>query len=71
MTIAAKQLTDAAKTLPPNQRLELVEQFIESLDASDEGLDRAWAQETEDRLAAYRRGEIEARHFDNISKALT
>ena len=60
MTDAAKRLSDAARNLPPNDRLELVEQLLDSLDASDSAVDRLWATEAEDRLAAYRRGEIEA-----------
>ncbi len=60
MTDAAKRLSDAAKNLPPSDRLELVEHILESLDASDATVDKAWAKEAEDRLAAYRRGELEA-----------
>ena len=37
-----------------------MEHILESLDASDATVDKAWAKEAEDRLAAYRRGELEA-----------
>jgi len=60
MTDAAKRLSLAARSLSPGDRLELVEQLLDSLDAPDESIDRLWAAEAEARLAAYRRGEIEA-----------
>ena len=60
MTNAAKHLSDAAWHLAPSDRLELVEQLLDSLDTPDSAVERLWATEAEDRLAAYRRGEIEA-----------
>ena len=60
MTDPAKRLSDAAMSLPPTDRLELVEQLLDSLDQPDSGLDQRWAKEAEDRLSAYRRGEINA-----------
>ena len=59
-----KKLTEEASLLPPVERAELVEGILQSLDSSDASLDRLWAEEAEDRLAAYRRGEIEAVDFD-------
>lgn len=60
MTEAIQTLSAAAKKLTPVERLELVDQILESLDAPDPSLDALWAKEAEDRLAAYRRGEIRA-----------
>jgi putative addiction module component (TIGR02574 family) len=60
VTDAAKRLSLAARNLSPADRLELVERLLDSLDAPDETIDRLWLAEAEDRLAAYRRGEIEA-----------
>jgi putative addiction module component (TIGR02574 family) len=60
MTDAAKRLSIAARNLPPSDRLELVEQLLDSLDAPDSANDKLWAAEAADRLAAYRRGEIKA-----------
>ena len=60
MTEAAKRLSAAARDLAPSDRLALVEQLLDSLDSPDAALDRAWTAEAEDRLAAYRRGEIKA-----------
>jgi Putative addiction module component len=37
-----------------------VDDLLTSLDESDPGIDGLWAKEAEDRLAAYRRGELKA-----------
>ena len=59
-----RKLTEQASLLPPVERAELVEGILQSLDATDPNLDQLWAEEAQDRLAAYRRGELEALDFD-------
>jgi putative addiction module component (TIGR02574 family) len=71
MTDDAKRISAAAKELPPGERLELVEQILESLDASDPSIDQLWAKEAEDRLAAYRRGEIKAVPLSSVLSKYT
>ena len=61
-----KELTEQASLLPPIERAELVEGILETLDATDPSLDQLWAEEAKDRLAAYRRGELEALDLDEI-----
>jgi putative addiction module component (TIGR02574 family) len=56
----AKQLCDQASQLPPEERMALVDQILDTLDERDSSLDVQWAQEAESRLAAYRRGEAQA-----------
>jgi len=60
MTEAAKDLSAKARKLSPAERLELVDDVLASLDEPDPQTDRLWAKEAEERLAAYRRGEIKA-----------
>ena len=60
MTATAEALSAQAAKLPPEERLEVVERILDSLDQPDASLDSAWAREADDRLAAYRRGEIKA-----------
>ena len=55
-----------ARKLAPADRLELAEELLDSLDAAEDAIDRAWATEAENRLAAYRRGEIVARPLADI-----
>ena len=66
MTLQAKQLIALATTLPPDERIALVEEILSSLDQPDPAMDRLWAKEAEDRLAAYRRGEIKAVELDEV-----
>ena len=56
----AKQICDQASQLPPEERMALVDQILDTLDQRDSSLDAQWAQEAESRLAAYRRGEVKA-----------
>ena len=60
MTDAAKILSKQARSLSPDERLELVDDLLASLDEGDAKIDALWTSEAEDRLAAYRRGEIKA-----------
>ena len=60
MTKAAKTLGAQARNLSPDERMELVDDILASVDEPDPTVDRLWAKEAEDRLAAYRRGEIKA-----------
>lgn len=60
MTLSAEALSTQAAKLPPEERMQVVERILDSLDQPDAALDALWAKESEDRLAAYRRGEIKA-----------
>lgn len=53
---SAKELAEAALTLSPEERVELVHKITESLDqAIDPGVDKAWAD-----VAVRRKAEIES-----------
>jgi putative addiction module component (TIGR02574 family) len=58
MNDASRELSALATGLSPSKRLELVERLPDSPDAPE--TDRAWTAEVEQRLAAYRRGEMSA-----------
>lgn len=66
MSETAKTLSERARALPPAERLELVDNILGSLDETDPALDKLWAREAEDRLAAWRRGEIRAIPLDEV-----
>ena len=67
MTDDAKVLSRKAQALDPNDRIALVEEVLESLDRPDPAIERLWAKEAADRLAAYRRGELSARNLSEIA----
>jgi putative addiction module component (TIGR02574 family) len=60
MSQAAETLSAQAAKLPLEQRMEVVERILNSIDEPNSTLDALWAKEADDRLAAYRRGEIRA-----------
>lgn len=66
MTQAAEAVSAQAVKLPPAERMQVVERILDSLDEPDATLDAAWAAEAEDRLGAYRRGEIKAMALSEV-----
>jgi len=66
MSQAAEALSAQAAMLPPEERMEVVERILDSLDEPDATLDALWAKEANDRLAAYRRGEIKALDLSDV-----
>jgi putative addiction module component (TIGR02574 family) len=73
MTTQAQQVLEEAVGLPPIERAELVEGILSSFDfPARAAIDAAWAQEAEDRLDAYERGDIAAipasKVFEKIEK---
>jgi putative addiction module component (TIGR02574 family) len=59
MSERGTQILKEALSLPPDERAALVEHLLASLDASArQHIDILWAQEAEDRLDAFERGEL-------------
>ena len=55
---SAKVVSDAL-SLPPRSSAKLAERLLESLDdPKQKEIDRLWADEAEDRIDAYERGEL-------------
>ncbi len=53
------QLLEAALQLPPSERAQLIEGILSSFEPETrQRIDRLWAQEAEDRIDAYDRGEL-------------
>lgn len=66
MPVSAKTLSAQAMQLPPDERLTLVNQRLDTLDEPDASLDALWAKEAASRLTAYRRGEIQATPLSDV-----
>jgi putative addiction module component (TIGR02574 family) len=60
MTEAAKRIFQEAMNLPTIERASLIDELLSSMDKPDSELDKLWANEAEERLAAYRQGDIES-----------
>jgi len=66
MSNDTKALIDQARALPPEDRIALVEDVLDSLDHADPDIDRLWAREATGRVAAYRRGDLAAKELSDI-----
>lgn len=60
------ELIQKALSLSPGERIELVEHVLNSLDRSDEAIDKLWAEETEMRLEDYRSGKMESVSIEDV-----
>jgi putative addiction module component (TIGR02574 family) len=60
MSVSAEKVLHEAMQLSSLDRAALVEGLIASLDKPDPALDALWLKEAEDRIAAYRAGELAA-----------
>ena len=60
MTTTAEALSAQAAQQLPAERIEVVERILDSLDQPYALLEALWTEEANDRMAAYRRGEIKA-----------
>ena len=69
MTPQSQQILREALGLPPIDRAELVEQILASFEfPARQDIDAAWAQEAEDRIDAYERGEISSSAANEVFK---
>lgn len=66
--MSAKELLDEAMKLKPEERFNLVEGLIKSLDEPDKKLDEIWAEEAENRLRAYQAGKLEGVPMEEVFK---
>ena len=60
MAETSEKVLRKALELSPGERAALVDELMSSLDQPDEHIDRRWAQEAEERLKAFRAGELKA-----------
>lgn len=59
MTQEAERILEKAKKLSPLDRAQLKENLHQSFDASDDAsISKAWATEVEDRLSAFKSGQL-------------
>jgi putative addiction module component (TIGR02574 family) len=66
MNAKVKALSEQARKLTPEERIELIEDLQRSLHPTDPEIERLWAEEAKDRLDAYRRGELDAISLEEV-----
>jgi putative addiction module component (TIGR02574 family) len=70
MSELAEKLIQQALGLPADERAEVAERLLSSLEPPLSSIDQLWAQEAEDRVDAYERGEIEAIPAEDVFNAI-
>ncbi|MGO9567087.1 MAG: addiction module protein [Desulfomonilaceae bacterium] len=65
MTVPNKILKEAL-TLKPEQKAELVDKLLSSLDQPDSEIDELWAKEAESRIDAYEQVKIKAVTLEKV-----
>lgn len=66
MAITCETVVNEALTLPPTERVVVIDRLLSSLDEADQKMDVLWAKEAEARLDGYDRGEIRSIPFEDI-----
>jgi len=66
MNTATKAIVDQAANLSPNEKIELIDALLATVDKPDAEIDALWAAEAANRLAAYQRGEIQALDLNEV-----
>ena len=64
--MSTKEILERALRLKPHERAVIVEGLLKSLDVPDLKLDDIWAQEAEQRLAAYREGSLKGIRIEDV-----
>jgi len=70
MSELAEKLIEQPLGLPAEERAEVAERLLSSLEPPLSRVDQLWAQEAEDRLDAYERGEIKAIPAEDVFNAI-
>jgi len=66
MSASLKQIEEQARALNAEERARLAESMLESLHSPLADIEAAWAQEIEQRVAAFDRGEIPAYPAEDV-----
>ena len=64
--MSTAEILESARKLLPEERLQLIDALMESLDEPDPAIEAAWAAEAQDRLAAFKRGELKAAPIEEL-----
>ena len=66
MSKATQVIVEQASQLFANEKIELIDALLASVDKPDVAIDALWAKEAEDRLAAYSAGTIKTLDLNQV-----
>ena len=68
MGAISKELSAKIKSLPDNEKIELVDSILMQLDKPDPEIDRVWADEARKRWQAYKAGKLKTVSYEQIMR---
>ena len=66
MNVTSEDIIKQTSQLSANEKIELIDALLATMDKPDAEIDALWAKEAESRLAAYRNGEILALDLNQV-----
>jgi putative addiction module component (TIGR02574 family) len=66
MNTATKAIVEQAAKLSANEKFELIDALLATVDKPDAENDTLWAAEAESRLSAYQKGELQALDLNQV-----
>jgi len=66
MSARTNEILTEVLSMPPEERAELIDSILASLEPCDPRILELWAAEAEERIAAFERNEIEAISADSV-----
>jgi len=66
MAIETEQIIENVLMFSPAKKASLIDRLLSSLDQPDEHTDVLWRKEVEDRIRAYRAGQIESVSLEEV-----
>lgn len=66
MNTTTQNIVEQAAKLSANEKIELIDALLATVDKPDAEVDTLWAAEAESRLAAYQRGEMQALDLNEV-----
>lgn len=66
MNTATKAIVEQAAQLSVNEKIELIDALLATVDKPDAEIDALWASEAESRLSAYQSGELQALDLNQV-----
>ena len=70
MSELADKIIQQALGLPPDERADVAERLLSSLEPPRSAIDQLWAEETESRIDTDERGEIESIRAEDMFNAI-
>ena len=66
MNLTSEDIIKQTSQLSANEKIELIDALLATVDKPDAEIDALWAKEAESRLTAYQNGEIQALDLNQV-----